>query len=54
MNEPKQGQVEVNINGKLGKSPSEVLFTYQVSAFSETCFIPCAWLKLEVYLLSTE
>lgn len=33
MNEPKQGQIEVNINGKLGKSPSEVLFTYQVSAF---------------------
>ncbi|KAM6306906.1 LOW QUALITY PROTEIN: plexin-B2-like [Podargus strigoides] len=29
MNEPKQGQIEVNINGKLGKSPSEVLFTYQ-------------------------
>uniref|UniRef100_A0A8C0HS45 Plexin-B2 n=1 Tax=Buteo japonicus TaxID=224669 RepID=A0A8C0HS45_9AVES len=29
MNEAKQGQVEVNINGKLGKSPSEVLFTYQ-------------------------
>lgn len=55
MNEPKQGQIEVNINGKLGKSPSEVLFTYQVSAFfSETCFIPCPWLKLEVHLLSTE
>lgn len=33
MNEPKQGQIEVNINGKLGKSPSEVQFTYQVSAF---------------------
>lgn len=33
MNEPQQGQIEVNINGKLGKSPSEVLFTYQVSAF---------------------
>ncbi|XP_032867347.1 plexin-B2 [Tyto alba] len=29
MNEPKQGQIEVDINGKLGKSPSEVLFTYQ-------------------------
>uniref|UniRef100_A0A8B9FA04 Plexin-B2 n=1 Tax=Amazona collaria TaxID=241587 RepID=A0A8B9FA04_9PSIT len=29
MNEPKQGQIEVDIDGKLGKSPSEVLFTYQ-------------------------
>ncbi|NXU84730.1 PLXB2 protein, partial [Xiphorhynchus elegans] len=29
MNEPQQGQIEVNISGKLGKSPSEVLFTYQ-------------------------
>ncbi|XP_014819489.1 PREDICTED: plexin-B2 [Calidris pugnax] len=29
MSESKQGQIEVNINGKLGKSPSEVQFTYQ-------------------------
>ncbi|KFV87190.1 Plexin-B2 [Struthio camelus australis] len=29
MTEPKQGQIEVNINGKLGKSPSDVQFTYQ-------------------------
>ncbi|XP_062439111.1 plexin-B2 isoform X2 [Rhea pennata] len=29
MTEPKQGQIEVNINGKLGKSPSDVKFTYQ-------------------------
>lgn len=33
MKEPTQGQIEVNINGKLGKSPSNVQFTYQVSAF---------------------
>lgn len=33
MNEAQQGQIEVNINGKLGKSPTEVLFTYQVSTF---------------------
>lgn len=32
MEVPKQGQIEVNINGKLGKSPSDVQFTYQVSA----------------------
>ncbi|XP_015130710.3 plexin-B2 isoform X1 [Gallus gallus] len=29
MKVPKQGQIEVNINGKLGKSPSDVQFTYQ-------------------------
>ncbi|XP_025936353.1 plexin-B2 isoform X2 [Apteryx rowi] len=29
MTEPKQGQIEVDINGKLGKSPSDVKFTYQ-------------------------
>uniref|UniRef100_A0A8B9C8W9 Plexin-B2 n=1 Tax=Anser brachyrhynchus TaxID=132585 RepID=A0A8B9C8W9_9AVES len=29
MDEPTQGQIEVNINGKLGISPSEVQFTYQ-------------------------
>ncbi|KAM8820267.1 plexin-B2 [Eudromia elegans] len=29
MTEPKEGQIEVNVNGKLGKSPSDVKFTYQ-------------------------
>uniref|UniRef100_A0A8C3JE50 Plexin-B2 n=1 Tax=Calidris pygmaea TaxID=425635 RepID=A0A8C3JE50_9CHAR len=29
MSESKQGQIEVNINGKLGTSPSTVQFTYQ-------------------------
>uniref|UniRef100_A0A8C3LXN1 Plexin-B2 n=1 Tax=Chrysolophus pictus TaxID=9089 RepID=A0A8C3LXN1_CHRPC len=29
MKVPKQGQIEVNINGKLGQSPSDVQFTYQ-------------------------
>lgn len=43
MDEPTQGQIEVNINGKLGISPSEVQFTYQVSAFfALTRFVLCA------------
>lgn len=55
MKVPKQGQIEVNINGKLGKSPSDVQFTYQVRAFffASICFIVCALLKFEVYLLNT-